>query len=845
MRHSLRIGISACALFAGNSALAQDAAGSEPPSPDAAAQSSAAENNNAIVITASRRAQTLQDTPVAVTVTSAETIEQAQIRDLIDLQSLVPSLRVQQNQNSGATNFIIRGFGNGSNNPGIEPSVGVFIDGVYRSRSAAQITDLPNIERIEVLRGPQSTLFGKNASAGVISVVTQRPQFTFGGSASLTYGNYDQVVLRGDVTGPISDTVAFSIAGNFNRRDGYVRVLNLDTDVNDRNRWDLRGQLLFAPGDNLEIRLIGDYSRIDELCCAASNLIYGPTGAILNAINGGPAAVAEDPFSNTVRLNRLPENEIENYGASAQIDYEFDALTLTSITAYRQVRSASVDDGDFTSVDLIGSGTAVTAIDTFTQEVRLTSDFDGPLNFLVGGFYFDEQIDFTNTLALGADARSYLNVLARGGLTTVEGILGRPVGTTFFQPGQGIRDEFSLSNRAYSIFGTLDFRPADGLTFTLGLNYTHDRKDAASNVISTEPFSAIDLVALGVALGVPPALANTAANPLIGLQALQFLPPFLNYPNAVEDGRTRDEDLSWLVRAAYELSPNFNIYATYATGFKASSFNLSRDSRPTPEDFVPGSPAALPRPAPSPIRDAGLALPNLTSGSRFAGPEESTVYELGLRASFPRVTFNLTLFQQEIDGFQDNTFTGTGFVLSNAGRQSTTGFEFDGTVTPVDPLTLFLSVTYLDATFDSFVNSPVGDISGEEVAGVSPLTMSAGLAYTQEFDSGARLILRGDYRFESETQVEQGLPGFVTTVNGVPNFAAALAVGRRFRREVNEINLAATLQLENGFEGGLYVRNLTNDRYLTAAFDGVAQSGSVFGYANQPRTYGATIRYRF
>src|SRR5690606_1364788 len=161
-------------------------------------------SGNAILVTATKREKTLQDTPVAVTVTTAETVERGQIRGLRDLQTVVPSLSVGQRQSTANTNFFIRGFGNGANNAGIEPSVGVFVDNVYRSRTASQITDLPDIERIEVLRGPQSTLFGKNASAGVISITTQEPQFEFGGSAEATYGNYDQIVLKGHVTGPLA-----------------------------------------------------------------------------------------------------------------------------------------------------------------------------------------------------------------------------------------------------------------------------------------------------------------------------------------------------------------------------------------------------------------------------------------------------------------------------------------------------------------------------------------------------------------------------------------------------------------------------------------------------------------
>ena len=190
-----------------------------------------------ITVTATKQERSLADIPVAVTVTSADTIEKASIKDIADLSSIVPSLRVSTLQTSTQTNFIIRGFGNGANNPGIEPSVGVFVDGVYRSRSAAQIGDLVDIQRVEVLRGPQSTLFGQNASAGVISIVTQKPSFTFGGNVEATYGNYNQVLLKGMVTGPLSSTIAASLAASYNRRVGYFSDLNNNVKINDPAEW--------------------------------------------------------------------------------------------------------------------------------------------------------------------------------------------------------------------------------------------------------------------------------------------------------------------------------------------------------------------------------------------------------------------------------------------------------------------------------------------------------------------------------------------------------------------------------------------------------------------------------
>jgi outer membrane receptor protein involved in Fe transport len=284
---------------------------------DAGADAAAEEetfDEDEIIVTATKREQTLEEVPISVSVTSSAEIERAQVRDLNDLQTLVPSLRISQNQASAATTFIIRGFGNGANNVGIEPAVAVFIDGVYRSRAAAQIGDLPNLKRVEVLRGPQSTLFGKNASAGVISVVTAEPRFEFGGSAELSYGNFNAIVAKADVTGPISDTLAFSIAGNYNTRDGYARNLVNGDKTNERNRWGVRGDILWEPSDSAKFRLIADYDKIDEICCFAGNVFAGPTAAAIRGAGGQINSGGIFTFSEF--YNFPSENLIKNYGGS-------------------------------------------------------------------------------------------------------------------------------------------------------------------------------------------------------------------------------------------------------------------------------------------------------------------------------------------------------------------------------------------------------------------------------------------------------------------------------------------------------------------------------------------------
>jgi iron complex outermembrane recepter protein len=819
--------------------------------------------SNVIIVTASKREQTLQETPIAVSVTSAETIKAAQIRDVLDLQTVVPSLRVSQLQSASATTFIIRGFGNGDNNFGIEPSVGVFIDGVFRSRSAGALSDLPNVQRIEVLNGPQSTLFGKNASAGVISIVTREPQFEWGGMVEASYGNFNALVLQADVTGPISDTLAFSLDGSFNRRDGYARVVNLNEDISDRNRWSTRAQLLWEPSADFKVRMIGDYSRIDEICCQVTTVVAGPSAAAVRALGG---ALDTNIFSFNTFLNQLPRNTVDNYGGSIQADWNVGNLTVTSITAYRGLKNFLDQDVDFTSVNVV-SEVRDQAVDTFTQELRIASDFDGPFNFLLGGFYFDEKISQDSRLTTGSQTRPFFELLAGGlgAFGVVEGALGLPNGS-IFRPGPLTRERFNMSNQALSIFGTFDFEPIDGLVFTAGFNYTDDRKRYDLAMDAFDPLGRINLAdafivgGIAQATGTPPgnvgpaqiaafqaanpaafaaiagAATNPATNPLLPLSAFQFQPPFLNVPNAVENGRTNDDALVYLFRVAYEISPNLNVYGSYSTGFKASSINLSRDSRPLFGDFIPGPARSTILAPSSPIRNAGLAVPNLSTGSRFAAPERAEVYELGLKANWDGFGFNLALFDQSIEDFQSFLFTGTGFALANAGRQSVRGFEFDSRVTPVEGLTFTFAATYLDAVFDSFPNSPVGNLSGQRPGGIPEWSLATSATYIHEFgNSGTRLMTRLDYAHESNTPIN----------NGLPTFNVALRDPRIFQREVNLVNAAIMLELRNGLEIGAWARNLLNDQYLITVFDGVAQAGTVSGYPNQPRTYGGIVRYRF
>ncbi|MEM1396314.1 MAG: TonB-dependent receptor [Pseudomonadota bacterium] len=888
-----------------------------------------------IVVTATKREQTLQEVPIAVSVVDAQTIQDAQIIDIIDLQASVPSLRVTQQQNASQTNFLIRGFGNGANNPGIEPSVGVFIDGVYRSRSAAAILDLPDLERVEVLRGPQSTLFGKNVSVGAISITTKLPTFEWEGSAELTAGNFNTRRFRGTVAGPITDTLAFRVSGSTNNRDGtYTNIFNGSENLNERDRWAARAQLLWEPTETFRARLIGDYNQIDEVCCGTVQLLTGPvTEQVIGLGLGGVIPPDDNPGDRIAALDQDPVNELRGRGASLQADWDVGFGVITSITSYREQSDFNNTDVDFTSVDLATQPQQVD-YETFTQEIRIAGEFDsgiGTFNWLAGGFLFNEEVNFFQQTTFGSDFREFGNIQL-GALGTsfetleeasslvntlvdTDGLLGVPFFPEFnpvggadvlplgssFADQTGFTGDFELENRSFSAFFQTDWEITDRLTLTAGVSYIRDRKKAIGNVVQTDPFQNIDLsqfalsgqslnaagilaadrlasvgtpeeglaqvltdpVPLAVNLlidqavdpagfeasrsaAVAEAQAQFAANPLSNpifpfstpaFQALQFIPmqtPFPD-PNAIrdndittaDDGFAIDDDINVTARLAYDVTDSLNAYFSYATGYKAPAVNLSQDS-------------AIPQ-----VGTNGLAV------GRFADAEEVTVFELGFKAQFDGGFLNVALFDQTVENFQSNAFTGTGFVFANAGQQSVRGFEVEAAYSPVEAMNINFGLTYLDPNYDEFVAAPCPsagnraivrdeflalcdqpgvstvDLTDERPAGIHPVSLSTAVSYRFDLPGNATLTPRVEYLLDSE----------VALIDGANDDAPT--------REVSQFNANIAYVMENGFSVNVFGRNLNNNAGLITFFPSVAQAGSFSGYVVQPRTWGVSIRKDF
>ncbi|MBU3004521.1 TonB-dependent receptor [Paraglaciecola arctica] len=770
-----------------------------------------------IFVTASKRPLTLQDTPIAVSVTSAQDIEQAKVVDVLDMQTLVPSLKVLQTSLTTVSSFSIRGFGSSSNNIGTEPSVGVFIDGVFRSRASGAITDLPKLERVEVLSGPQSTLFGKNASAGVVSVVTSAPSFVTEGRVEATLGNYNQRLLKGYVTGGVSDELALSFAAGINKRDGYTKALYQGvTDPDNRDRWNLRGQALWEPSADVTFRAIVDYSEIDEICCSSPNVISGPVDNVVLAL-GGSVLDASDPFARESVLIESSTNEVEDGGLSLHLDVDYDDFTLTSISAYRLNTLVASNPVGSSSIETSRSVRDI-EITAFSQEIRLTSSSEGPFNWILGGFLYDEDIVSTDALEYGPDLRNFVNYLTGGGLVAVESALGFPQGT-FYPDGIAVAYAEGQDNRDFSVFASTDYEFTDALTGTVGLNYTNDKKEAYVTEVSNEDvFSSINFNTL-------------AGGAFAGLAAAQFRPPIVSYPNSLEDGKSDDSDTTYLVRLAYKHNENFNFYISQATGFKSSAWDLTNFSRPD-------------RAIADALDASGENSSNPIYGSRLSTPEYATVTEIGMKVWYRNFQANVAIFDQSIEDFQVRSFDGVDFFQANAGKTSVDGMEFDLRYSVTDNLAVTFAGTLLDPVYDDFSNAPPGpnsprdadgnylpqDLSGTRPLNIHEKSLVAGVVYTASFDT-ADLYIRADYSYESSLVFAPA--GTITTDN--PDFT----------RQVNNLGASAGVNFGNGMSMQLWGRNLTDDENLLGVFGQPGQTGTVGAFINQPRTYGVSVAYEF
>ncbi len=786
-----------------------------------------------IIVTATKTEKTLQEVPVAVSVVTADTIEKANINDILDLKSVVPSLDTRQRSTSTQSTFFIRGFGNGDYNQGIEPSVAVFIDGVYRSKMQSQISDLPLIERIEVLRGPQSTLFGKNATAGVINVVTKKPSFEKSSFFTTTIGNYNSQIGKIYTTGPIKETSAYSFYASFNKSDGFAENLTTGNDSNNRDRFNLRGEILLQPSDDLSVRLTVDYDEYDETCCAVGSAAYGAANLIVAPMGG--RVVPNDPYTQKVFYDFDPDTSGDNSGLTAHIEYNFNDMVLESITSLRNSYMTNVQDVDFDGGPIVNPSPITQDLDQITHEFRLYNDDNSDLNWLIGAHYYKEEMDYGESIYYGPGFRPYIGSFLdptdpEAAFVATEEAFGLPIGT-IFPAGAGTTETATQENTSTSIFMQADYNITDKLNILVGVSYLEDEKTVSYSQLNTDFFSQLDFVGIVAASligqGLPAAVAQAIAsdpvqNELLAFQALQLLPQFVNFPNIANNGKSKDDNVDHNIKFTYSVNDLVSIYGGVSTGFKASAWNISRDSRPTANEIAALAAAGTPVGA------------NTTVGTRYANPEKAEVLELGAKIVLPSGYLNIAIFDQEIEDFQTNTFVGTGFVLANAGSQSSDGYEFDLVMSPTESIDLAISGLFMDPIYDSYVGAAAGDLTGTVPSNIPEDTISSTLTYNFNLNNWDS-FLRISHLYSSEAFLLEN-----------PTHQAILeSRGNGFRKQ-DTLNFTLGFKKDN-ISLSLWGKNINDDEYLTSAFVAVADLSETtfFAYPNSFKTYGITLNYSF
>lgn len=752
-----------------------------------------------IVVTARRRTERAQDVPIALSVVGAEQLGLRGDYRLDQVQQLVPSLQVFS-FNPRNTNINIRGLGSNValTNDGLENGVGVYIDNVYYGRVGQSQFDLVDLASVEVLRGPQGTLFGKNTTAGAINITSRLPGFQWHADGQVDVGNYDYRQVRGSLTGPLVDGLAaFRLSAAYTSRDGFLYDTTTRRRVHDYENATVRGQLLITPASTLTIRLIGDWGQQDQACCinlpVRTFATYDNGAAIANTFvqrlarfpNYTPPPI--DPFARTTDANSPFQANMDTWGVSGQIDYDLGGAALTAITAVRHWDWFPRNDSDLTALSINTQNHILNFQRQVSQEVRLASTGTRSVDWLIGAYYFRQVVRGYSRAEFGSDAAL---ALYPSDNQTVAGI------ATNGLLSAGRSDPHTKSG---ALFGQGTWHIAPTLSLTAGLRYTHEDKwgSYANDRLVAQPTTGLTAAQI----------ARVAAirNALAPIQAFSV--------------DTDDDSVSGLATLGWKPGDDILVYATYSRGAKSQGLNLT----------------------------------NLPVGvDPVVRPESVDNYETGLKSQFlnRRVTLNLAAYQTNVRDYQTtivqqvigtNTYIN---YIANIPKVRSRGFEGDLAVHPADWLSLTGSIAYTDATYRDYPNgptpvealnptaaspggTPLRDFSGQRLAGVPKWAASVGGDATRAIGNAAEAYLHGDWSYRSSyytvaSNSRYGLvPGY-----GLVNARAGIRLGEGGRYDLS-----------------VWARNLFDKDYFQTL--NVLNYGLVTAILGDPGTYGATLKVRF
>jgi iron complex outermembrane receptor protein len=633
------------------------------PVPDNAAPPTLGE----VLVTARKTQERLQDVPIAISVVGGGDFRDADHVRIEDLNLFTPNTNIDI-VNGHQASFAIRGLGNNPANDGLEGSTGVFLDGVYLGRPGEAAQDLIDVSQIEVLRGPQGTLFGKNTTAGAVNITTDAPSFRFGGQGQISYGNYNYQQYQGAVTGPlVGDVLAGRLTAYKTSRDGTVYDVTTHDHVNDLDRQGVRGQLLYRPNDNLSVRVIADYAREAQSTGAVltfSNLGITPSSITAKlAASGGTIAV--DPDGLRTAVDGPIATGTEQWGFSGQADWKVGGFTVTSITAYRHWIYNSLSDSDGSSAPVINAGYNEKDAQ-WSQELRVAFPKMGPVDAVAGAYYFNQSVQSDQITEYGQEAGAFLTGVPDA-LLPIYARLSTALAAVVAYDNSRWDVISTPGTQSYAAFGQGVWHVTPSWNLTLGFRETYETKQ--ETVSRAAPISTLTEAT-------SPALAYNAVAPVsVGIN---------------------NASPSFLISTDYHLATGLMGYAFVSHGEKAGGVN-----------------AALP---------AAGEGPN----SLKVKPEVATDYELGLKSELfdRRLTFNAGLFYTDVRDYQATYFASvnntTVQILSNVGEVVSQGAEAEAMARPISGLTLHGSLGYDDAHYASYTNAPCPvEITGRTICSLS------------------------------------------------------------------------------------------------------------------------------
>jgi iron complex outermembrane receptor protein len=772
-------------------ALPVHAAGTPDGAADALAAADSVAGSSDIIITARRRSEDLQKVPIAVSVVSAAQLEAAGAFNVSRLVQLQPSVQfISSNPRNSAIN--IRGIGApfGLTNDGIEQGVGLYIDQVYYGRVAAATLDFVDVEQVEILRGPQGTLYGKNTTAGALNITTRKPSFDFEGRAEASYGNLNFIQLKGSVSGPIvADKIAARISTSVTLRDGTLLNTVTDRRVNETNNIGIRGQILWQATDSLDLTLYADWNRQDPEGFAQNFVKAVPTARAVTRQFANLARLSNytpsstDPFDRLVDADSVLSAKNTHGGVSLLANWDIGPATITSITAWRRWDWVPSNDRDFTGLVITPKVNNPSQQTQWSQELRLASNGQNRFDYVVGAFYYNQKINTQGVQVQGPFAGLWL--------------LGPTVNAA--NPGliNGLRSDNDIRyrNDSFALFGKLTWHISDTFSIAPGLRVNYDKKDGFYNAVVTG--------------GLP--------NPTPAQQAIK---------NSVLQNQFYEVDFSdWNVSGdltlSWQATDTVLAYATYARSFKSGGINLN--GVPTLPDNV---------------------TPNLDTAT--IDPEEVNHFEIGLKTRLldNTATLNVAAFRTDIRDFQTTVVNNTVGVirgyLANVPKVRSQGVEVDFTARPVERLNAYVNFAWTDATYVDFPNAPLPvelsggpagspqfvDASGGRLPGVSEYALSYGAEYRLPAGSGEAYAgidgsFRSDFSSSPTPSRVMNVEGYVLT------------------------NFRAGYRAQGGWEVFGWVRNAFDTKYFDFLTAAPGSTGLIVGQLGDPRTYGVTASIRF